>query len=163
MKTFLLYWNPHFSSYTVERFLADFPFAEIQDVLTMWNEWDRSPAGFNWSVVEHEKAHAGDRFVFVRVGFEKPTGIVGVGQFTSEPYQDRDWSGQGRKVYYLDMKWESVINPTSDKLLPTAKLIKAIPEIDWTRGHSGVEVSPEVADKINTLWHNHLIDLLRLE
>lgn len=156
MKTFLLFWNPHFSSYTPERFLNDFIFPEGKDVLTDEDNWDRSPSFFNWSVLEHEKAHKGDRFIFVRVGFEKPTGMVGVGTFTSEPYVDRDWTGQGREVYYLDMRWESVVNPTSDKILKTETLIKVIPEIVWSRGKSGVEVAPEIAAKIEALWQKHI-------
>ena len=156
MKTFLLYWNPHFSSYTPERFLNDFKFPDGKDILTDEDNWDRSPSFFNWSVLEHEKAHKGDRFIFVRVGFEKPTGMVGVGTFTSEPYVDRDWSGQGREVFYLDMRWESVVNPTSDKILKTETLIEAIPEVVWSRGKSGVEVAPEIASKIEALWQNHI-------
>ena len=163
MKTFLLYWNPHFSSYTPERFLNDFDFTEGKDVLTDEDCWDRSPSFFNWSVIEHEKAHEGDRFIFIRVGYEKPTGMVGVGTFTSEPYIDNDWSGQGRKVYYMDMDWESVVDPTSDKILKTEILTQAIPEIDWTRGKSGVEVAPEIAERIEALWQKYLVNLLRLE
>ncbi len=156
MKTFLLYWNPFFSSYKLERFLKEFNFPEGKDVLTDEDHWDRSPNDFDWSVIEHDKAHEGDRFIFIRVGYEKPTGMVGVGHFTSEPYVSRDWSGQGRKVYYLDMDWESVVNPASDKILKTEILSEAIPEIDWTRGKSGVEVSPELADRIESLWKEHL-------
>ena len=163
MNTFLLYWNPYFSSYKLDRFLNDFHFPEGKDVLTLFDEWDRSPDGFNWSVAEHEKAHAGDRFVFVKVGYGKPTGIVGVGTFTSDPYIDKDWSGQGRKVYYMDMEWETVIRPNSDSVLKTSDLIKAIPEVMWSRGQAGVEVAPEIAEKIDNLWHDYLLNLLRLE
>ncbi len=156
MATFLLYWNPYFSSYKLDRFLDEFDFPEGVDVLTDEDEWDRSPNFFDWSIVEHEKAHAGDRFVFIKVGYEKPTGIVGVGHFTSEPFLDEDWSGQGRKVYYMKMEWEAVINPTSDKILKTNKLIEAIPEVMWSKGKAGVEVAPEIAEKIETLWKKHL-------
>ena len=157
MATFLLYWNPYFSSYKMDRFLDDFDFPEGVDILTADNEdWDRSPDFFNWSIVEHEKAHEGDRFFFVKVGYAKPTGIIGVGHFTSEPYVDEDWSGQGRKIYYMDMDWETVIKPTSDKVLKTNVLIDAIPEITWSKGKAGVEVSPEVAEKIEALWKKHL-------
>ena len=83
MNTFLLYWNPFFSSYKLERFLDEFDFPEGVDVLTDLDEWDRSPNDFDWSIVEHEKAHAGDRFVFIKVGYEKPIGIVGVGHVGS--------------------------------------------------------------------------------
>ena len=68
MATFLLYWNPFFSSYTPERFRDDFCFPEGKDVLTDDDKWDRSPSFFNWSVVDHEKAHEGDRFIFIKVG-----------------------------------------------------------------------------------------------
>lgn len=157
MATFLLYWNPYFSSYKMDRFLDDFDFPEGVDVLTAEDEdWDRSPDFFNWSIVEHEKAHEGDKFFFVKVGYAKPTGIIGVGHFTSEPYVDEDWSGQGRKIYYMDMDWETVIKPTSDKVLKTNVLIDAIPEVIWAKGKAGVEVSPEVAEKIEALWKKHL-------
>ena len=157
MATFLLYWNPYFSSYKMDRFLDDFDFPEGVDVLTADNEdWDRSPDCFNWSIVEHEKAHEGDRFFFVKVGYAKPTGIIGVGHFTSEPCVDEDWSGQGRKIYYMDMDWETVIKPTSDKILKTNVLIDAIPEVVWSKGKAGVMVSPEVAEKIEAIWQKHL-------
>ena len=156
MATFLLYWNPYFSSYKLDRFLDEFDFPEGVDVLTDEDEWDRSPNDFDWSIVEHEKAHAGDRFVFIKVGYEKPTGIVGVGHFTSEPFLNEDWSGQGRKVYYMKMDWESVIKPSSDKILKTNKLIESIPEVMWSKGKAGVEVAPEIAEKIEALWQKHL-------
>ena len=156
MNTFLLYWNPFFSSYKLERFLDEFDFPEGVEVLTADDEWERSPNCFDWSVVEYEKAHEGDRFVFVKVGYEKPTGIIGVGHFSSEPFLDEDWSCQGRKIYYMKMDWEYVIKPTSDKVLKTNKLIEAIPEIMWSKGKAGVMITPEVAEKIETIWQKHL-------
>ena len=159
MATFLLYWNPFFSSYKLDRFLQDFNFLEGKDVLTDEDSWDRSPNFFNWDVMEYKKAKRGDRFVFVKVGYDKPTGIVGVGKFTSDPYEDEDWSGQGRKIYYMDMRWESVVRPDSDKILKTETLIEAIPEINWAKGRSGVEVEPEIAEKIEALWQKHLEEI----
>ena len=156
MATFLLYWNPFFSSYKMDRFLNDFEFPEGKDVLTDDDDWDRSPDFFNWDVLEHEKAEEGDRFYFVKVGYDKPTGIVGSGYFVSEPYEDEDWSGQGRKVFYMDIEWETVIKPTSDKILKTEVLTEVIPEIVWTKGRSGVMLAPEIADKLDELWDKHL-------
>lgn len=156
MATFLLYWNPYFSSYKMDRFLRDFKFPEGKDVLTDADDWNRSPDDFNWSIFEHEKAHEDDRFIFIKVGYEKPTGVVGVGYFISDPYQDKDWSGQGRNIWYMDMEWESVIKPTSDKILKTHDLIEAIPEVTWSKGKAGVQVTPEIAQKIEALWAKHL-------
>ena len=156
MATFLLYWNPHFSSYKLDRFLRDFNFPEGKDVLTDDDDWDRSPDDFSWSIVEHEKAQAGDRFFFVRVGYEKPTGLIGTGIFLCDPYEAEDWSGQNRHIYYMDMEWHEVINPTSDKILKTHELIKAVPEVHWASGKAGVEVASEIAEKIEALWKQHL-------
>ena len=156
MATYLLYWNPFFSSYKMDRFLRDFNFPDGKDVLSDEPDWDRSPDFFNWSILEHEKAVKGDRFIFIKVGYEKPTGIIGVGTFTSDPYVDEDWSGQGRNIYYMDMRWDSVVNPTSDKVLKTNVLIDAIPEVIWSKGKAGVEVAPEIAAKIEALWQKHL-------
>lgn len=163
MASFLLYWNPFFSSYKVDRFMEDFDFSEGKEILTALHDWNRMPGDFNWSIVQHEKAHKGDRFIFIRVGYERPTGLIGVGEFVSEPYEDEDWSGQGRKIYYMDMDWDSVANPTSDKILSTEALAKAIPEVEWTKGKAGVEVAPEIAEKIEALWHEHILNILRLE
>ena len=163
MNTFLLYWNPFFSSYKLDRFLDEFSFPDGVDILTGLEEWDHSPNDFDWSILEHENAHVGDRFVFIKVGYDKPTGIVGVGHFTTEPFLGEDWSGQGRKIYYMKMEWESVIKPTSDKILKTDVLVDAIPEITWSKGQAGVMITPEVAEKINALWHDHLLNLLRRE
>ena len=154
--TFLLYWNPYFSSYKLERFMNDFKFGNGKDILTENDDWDRSPDMFNWSVAEYEKAQAGDRFIFVKVGYERPTGIVGVGYFTSDPYVDGDWSGQGRTVHYMDMAWKTVINPTSDKILKVHDLIKNIPEVMWSKGKAGVMVAPDIAEKIELLWKKHV-------
>ena len=63
----------------------------------------------------------------------------------------------------MDMDWDSVANPTSDKILSTEALAKAIPEVEWTKGKAGVEVAPEIAEKIEALWHEHILNILRLE
>ena len=156
MATFLLYWNPHFSSYKIERFQEDFDFMDGHRVLTENDDWYRCPDDFNWSIVEHEKAHEGDKFIFVKVGYSKPTGIIGIGHFISEPYQGEDWSGMGRETWYMDLYWDNIIDPTSDKILKTSDLIAAIPEVHWSSGKAGTEVAPEIADKIFALWVKHV-------
>ena len=154
MNTFLLYWNPHFSGYKVENFLNDFDFEEERDLLTE-DDWGL-PDDFNWSIVEHENAHDGDRFFFVRVGNGKPTGMFGAGYFTSEPSEDKDWSGQGRKAFCVDLQFDEIIKPDSDKILSTDVLSAAIPEIDWTVGKAGTLIAPELAEKIEDLWKQHI-------
>lgn len=156
MNTFLLYWNPYFSSYKIDMCLEEFDFKK--DVLT-GKDWKSMPDNFNWSVFEHDKAEDGDRFFFIRTGYEKPTGLVGAGYFTSDPYKGDDWSGQGRETYYMDMDFDAIINPTCSKVLSTEELTEKIPEIVWSRGKAGTLVSPQIAAKIEALWAAHLESL----
>lgn len=151
MNTFLLFWDPHFSSYKLERFLKEFDFEEERDLLTD-DDWGL-PDDFNWRVVEHGHAHAGDRFFFVRVGDGEPTGMFGAGTFISDPYEDENRSGRG---FCMDMEIDEIIKPDSDKILSTEALSAAVPEIDWTRGKVEVKVSEEVAEKIEDLWKQHI-------
>lgn len=87
-QTFILMWNPDISSVSLED--------HTKSIRKMYTEY------FNWSVWEHEKARCGDRFYLVRVG-KGNTGIVMSGVFDSHPYEDGDWSGKGRRVFYMDM------------------------------------------------------------
>ena len=60
MKTFILFWNPAISSYTLE---------QVQHDLANWTHVK------NWSVWRHKDAHKGDRFFMVRCG-EGKTGML---------------------------------------------------------------------------------------
>ncbi len=140
MKTFILFWNPGISSYTIERLREDM---------------DEEQHVSNWSVWEHKKAHKGDRFFMVRCG-EGKTGICMSGFFSSEPYQDEDWSGKGREVYYMDLLADVVIDPDILPILSTEILSQKIPSFDWSGGHSGRLLLAPKAKKLEKLWKDFL-------
>ncbi len=136
MNTFILFWNPDVSSYTLER---------MRDDLEHWAHVS------NWSVWQHDLAHKGDRFFMVRCGQGK-TGICMSGRFRSEPYRAEDWSGKGREVYYMDLLADTVIAPDYLPILPTEELSTAIPTFDWTGGHSGRLLPAGEAEKLEKIW-----------
>ena len=140
MKTFILFWNPGISSYTIERLREDL---------------DAEQHVGNWSVWEHKKAHKCDRFFMVRCG-EGKTGICMSGFFSSEPYQDEDWSGKGREVYYMDLRADIVIDPDILPILSTEILSQKIPSFDWSGGHSGRLLLAQKARKLEKLWKDFL-------
>ena len=140
-QTFILMWNPDISSVSLED--------HIQNITKMYIE------DFNWSVWEHEKAKCGDRFYLVRVG-EGNTGIVMSGVFNSHPYEAEDWSGKGRRVFYMDMLPNVILNPEEAPMVRTEKLQKTIPSFDWTDGHSGRLLLQEEAQKLEALWSDFL-------
>lgn len=139
--TFILMWNPDISSVSLEDHIVS-----IQNMYTQY---------FNWSVWEHEKAKCGDRFYLVRVG-NGNTGIVMSGVFDSHPYEAGDWSGKGRRVFYMDMLPNVILNPDNSPMITTEELQKAIPSFDWTGGHSGRLLSQEDAQKLETIWAGFL-------
>lgn len=136
MKTFILFWNPAISSYTMER---------------MQNDMEHLTHVSNWSVWQHEDAHIGDRFFMVRCG-EGKTGICMSGKFESGPYKGEDWSGKGREVYYVDLLADTVIDPDYLPILTTEELTKQIPGFDWSGGHSGRVLPTDEAEKLEKLW-----------
>lgn len=151
--TFILFWNPDVSSYKLKRFEDDLALGMT-----------REECGFNWSVWEHEKAHAGDAFFMVRCKkapvegkfhpdgkqvwepvFDNNCGICMYGQFTTEPYEDEDWSGKGRQTFYMDMRLDMAIHPDNHDIVTVAELMDKIPGFDWTGGHSGRQLDDDKA------------------
>jgi hypothetical protein len=136
-------WNPAISSITIHNHI---------DSIAHIDDWE-----FNWSVYEWEKAHEGDRFYLVRVG-EGKTGIVMSGVFTSEPYTDRDWNRlrQSRQIYYMDMHPNFIVNPETMPIITTAQLQEAIPDFEWSKGHSGKLLTDEQAEQLEQLFKDYL-------
>lgn len=134
--TFVLMWNPAESSWKMEDHIKS-----ITELLTMH---------LNWSVYEYGMARKDDRFVLVRCG-EGKTGIVMSGVFDSNPYPSEDWSGKGRKVYYVDLKPNFIADPERATIITTEKLDEAIGWFDWHEGHSGTFLYEDAEMKLEEL------------
>jgi hypothetical protein len=139
-KTYLLRWNPTISSFKLETYRQ--ATTECPDGF-----------GFDWSVYEWEDAHKGDRYFMLRTGDEN-AGIVFRGIFTSDPYEDKDWAGQGKQRHYMKMDCFDCVSADQKPPIDIELLEKEIPEIDWSKGHSGELLSEETAEKLNELWDN---------
>lgn len=139
-KTYLLRWNPGISSFKLETYRQ--ATIECPDGF-----------GFDWSVYEWEDAHKGDRYFMLRTGDEN-AGIVFRGVFTSDPYEDKDWAGQGKQRHYMKMDCFDCVSADQKPPIDIELLEKEIPEIDWSKGHSGELLSEETAEKLNELWDN---------
>ena len=142
-KTFILMWNPAYSSVTMDYHLY-----------CIEHFYDEP---FDWSVYEWEKAHEGDRFYLVRVG-EGKTGIVMSGVFTSEPYVAADWnrSRGSKQIHYMDMRPNFIVNPETMPIITTEQLQKVIPDFEWRRGHSGTLLLDKQAERLEQLFKEYL-------
>lgn len=137
-QVFILRWKPAISSFSLDDYRKC-----IRDLPDWWEG--------NWSVYEYEKAHKGDKFYMVRVG-EGNTGVVFRGEFESDPYEGDDWAGTDKKRHYMDMICFDSVDPDEPANITAEELQKAIPEVDWMHGHSGVLLTDDQARRLNKLW-----------
>lgn len=143
-KTFIMRWNTDISNYTL---------SEFEDAME-----DFFDEGFyyDWSIWDYQKAHIGDHFYMIRTG-EGANGVVMRGTIIGTPYPDEDWSGKGRKVYYIRMNLTNMIHPErTPLLLTTDELTEAIPDFNWKEGHSGEILSDSQADKLEGVWNDYI-------
>lgn len=137
-KTYLMRWNPSISSFREN----DYEKCIENMVHGMFR--------MNWSIYEWEEARIGDLFYMIRVGDDK-AGIVFSGQFISDPYPADDWAGTTKRRMYVDMICTNPVEPGAKPRISLEKLQKAIPDFEWSKGHSGALLSEEVATKLENL------------
>lgn len=149
-QTFILKWNPSISSISIQDHVDG-----IQMIHTGY---------FNWSVYEWEKAKMGDRFYMIRVG-EGNTGVVMSGVFTSLPYVSKDWNPNrnSRRIYYMDMKPNFIVNPEVQDIITTEQLQDAIPDFEWRKGHSGQLLNPNQARNLEALFDDYIQKMLDVD
>ena len=137
-KKYLMRWNPTISSFTEK----DFEECVANMVHGMFR--------INWSIYEWEEARRGDMFFMMRVGDDK-AGIVFLGQFITDPYPSDDWAGSTKRRMYVDMVCMNPVEPGAKPRISLEKLQNAIPEFEWSKGHSGALLSDEVFTKLEEL------------
>jgi hypothetical protein len=143
-KTFIMRWNTDISNYTL---------SEFEDAME-----DFFDEGFyyDWSIWDYQKAHIGDKFYMIRTG-EGANGVVMRGTIIGTPYPDEDWSGKGRKVYYIRMNLTNMIHPErTPLLLTTDELTKAVPDFNWKEGHSGEILNDTQSAKLEEAWEDYI-------
>ena len=138
-KTYLMRWNPAISSFT-EKDYEECVENRVHGMFRM-----------NWSIREWEEARRGDFFYMLRTGDEE-AGIVFSGQFTSDPYPGDDWAGSSKRRMYVDMICMNPVEPGTKPSLSLERLQKEIPSSDWTKGHSGILLSDNMAKRLDKIW-----------
>ncbi len=135
---YLMRWNPTISSFTKK------------DYEECTKELEHGMFRINWSIHEWEEARRGDVFYMMRSGDEK-AGIVFSGLIISDPYPCDDWNGTTKRRMYVDLACMNVMKPNEKPNVTLKKLQKAIPSIDWAKGHSGELLSEDVAMELGKL------------
>ena len=143
-KTFIMRWNTDISNYKL---------SEFEDAM---EDFFDEEFYYDWSIWDYQKAHVGDRFYMIRTG-EGANGVVMRGTIIGSPYPDEDWSGKGRKVYYIRMSLTNMIHPDrTPLLLTTEELTEAIPDFNWKEGHSGEILNDTQSAKLEEVWADYI-------
>jgi len=143
-KTFIMRWNTDISNYKLSEFEG-----AMEDFFEEGFYYD-------WSIWDYNKVHVGDKFYMIRTG-EGKNGVVMRGTIMGNPYPDEDWSGKGRKVFYVRMTVACMIHPDrTSLLLTTDELTEAIPDFNWKEGHSGEMLNDTQAAKLDEVWQDYI-------
>ena len=143
-KTFIMRWNTDISNYKLTEFIE------------AMKDFHQEGFYYDWSIWDYQKAHVGDRFYMIRTGIGR-NGVVMRGTIIGTPYPDEDWSGKGRKVYYIRMSLTHMIHPEdAPSLLSTDELNKSVPGFSWDNGHSGEMLNDEQATQLEELWRSYV-------
>jgi hypothetical protein len=110
----------------------------------------------NWTVGTSRKIKAGDRIFFLRQGQVRP-GIVASGHAVSDVYEGEHWSGENKKVNYVDIRFDAIQNPVKDPILERPLLMEgSLAKVHWSTQMSGITIPEEAVAELEGLWRDVL-------
>jgi len=143
MKAYLFAWNP-------KRWQWDNIVQMSTDVKIRNTVLDR------WSSGVSKRPQKGDRFFLIRLGTE-PKGIFASGKIMRDTFEDLHWdeekSSLGETTNYVEIKYDILLNPDTDSILPR-ELLNAplLSEMHWDTQMSGVQIPDNIANELERLW-----------
>ncbi|MCL4481831.1 MAG: HNH endonuclease [Bacteroidetes bacterium] len=113
----------------------------------------------SWSCGINKSIQVGDRLFLIRLGKE-PKGICASGYAISNVYQGAHWSGNKSKLAnYISFEYDVLLNPTKDKILGMDILkMGVLAEQHWSTQNSGIMIRPNVAEELEKIWFNFILD-----
>jgi len=114
-----------------------------------------------WSCGNTKSIQPGDRIFLVRLG-EEPKGIFGSGFSTSVPFYAKHWSGDDKEILYINIDFESLLNPKEDEILSLDILNTGnLQRQTWTPQASGISIKPELRDELEAIWFDFLVTKIK--
>ena len=144
MTTYLLTWNP-------ERW----EWSNIQNSIAKINRKGFSDG--RWSSGVTKKIQPNDRIFLMKLGSQKPRGIMASGWATSEVFQDIHWDDDSKLAHYVDIHFDTIIDPSQDAIFSVELLQDGIySSVNWTPQASGMSIPDEVAEQLEKDWARFL-------
>ena len=116
----------------------------------------------DWSCGNNKSIARGDRLFLLRQG-EEPRGIVGAGRAESDSFEELHWRKEkaltGRTTMYVTVRWETLLNPESESILPREWLNEgALSGVNWNTQISGITIRPGAAQALEERWSDFLAE-----
>ena len=113
------------------------------------------PVEDHWSCGNTKRIRSGDRLFLMRQG-EEPRGIVAAGWATSTAYAGKQWDRERRErgdtALRVDLRFDRILNPEIDEILPLDKLQSGpLASVNWATPASGIQIR-QGADELERLW-----------
>ena len=144
MTTYLLTWNP-------ERWQWD----DIQDDIALITK--KGGCDGRWSSGVTKKIQPNDRIFLMKLGSQKPRGIMASGWATSEVFQDIHWGDDSKLAFYVDVHFDTIIDPNQESIFPIELLQNGIySSVNWTPQASGMGIPDNVAEQLEKDWARFL-------
>ena len=151
MATYLFTWNP-------ARWAWEDKNENLEDDLESYKK--RGYLQTRWSSGRTTRIERGDRIFLLRLGPQKPSGIMGSGFALCSPWEDGHWSGEsGKTALYVDLRFDVLLHPIREDILRRSFLEEQIQGVHWTPQASGTEVAPPQAAHLEFLWARHLTQI----
>jgi len=102
-----------------------------------------------YSCGNNKSISLGDRVFFIRLGWE-PRGIFASGIVVKERYEKEHWDEkENRKIGYIDVRVNSLLDPGVDRILPLSSLEKGrLGEMHWKSQVSGIKIPEDIVDEV---------------
>ena len=137
MDTYLFAWNP-----------ARWEWTELEDGISKLAR--RGYLDGRWSCARRKVLPIGSRAYLIRLGSKKPTGIVGVGTTTSNPYADVHYIDRRKRSQYVDIRWHDL---RREPLIGWKELQKQpFDDFRWGIQGSGTTIPVDLAVHLRKLW-----------
>lgn len=100
----------------------------------------------SWSMQAHRLAKKGDISFFLVQGVDR-RGIYGAGIIDDEAYPQSNWNGNGRQIYYVDVKVIKLTHYTTP-IISLEQLEIIDPSYNWSPRSGGITLPFDTGKKI---------------
>jgi 5-methylcytosine-specific restriction protein A len=112
-----------------------------------------------WSTGNTKRIQPGDRLFLLKQG-RPPKGIIGSGLAMSEcylfPHWDKERAKQGDEAIRVDVDFDRILDPDLYSPLSTDQFSADLANVYWAMPASGMQLSEQAADQLESEWEKHL-------